>query len=77
MSLHAKTLLPLLLQHARPESDADRRAIDLLRQWNFNASADSAAEPIFQAWFLRLASALAGDELGPVILETTGAASPT
>ncbi len=66
VSLHAKALLPLLIQHARPESDADRRAIELLRQWNFNASADSAAEPIFQAWFLRLAAALAGDELGPV-----------
>jgi penicillin G amidase len=70
VSLHAKALLPLLIQHARPESDADRRAIELLRQWNFNASADSAAEPIFQAWFHRLASAVAGDELGPVILES-------
>ena len=69
VSLHAKALLPLLIQHARPESDADRRAIDLLRQWNFNAGADSAAEPIFQAWFLRLAAALAGDELGPAILD--------
>jgi penicillin amidase len=69
VSLHAKALVPVLLRHARPESDADRRAIDLLRQWNFNAGADSAAEPIFQAWFLRLAAALAGDELGPEILD--------
>jgi penicillin amidase len=69
VSLHAKALLPQLLQHARPETDADRRAVDFLRQWNFNAAADSAAEPIFQAWFLRLAAAVAGDELGPLLLD--------
>ena len=68
-SPHAKTLLPHLLQHVRPDSDADQRAVELLRQWNFTAAADSAAEPIFQAWFLRLAAAVAGDELGPVVLD--------
>ena len=41
----------------------------MLRGWDFDADADSAAEPIFQAWFLRLAAALAGDELGPAILD--------
>ena len=69
LSLHAKALLPQLLQHARPETEADRRTVDLLRQWNFSAAADSAAEPIFQAWFLRLAAAVAGDELGPPLLD--------
>ena len=69
LSLHATALVPLLVQHARPEADADRRAVDMLRQWNFDAGAGSAAEPIFQAWFLRLAAALAGDELGPAILD--------
>ncbi len=69
LSLHAKALVPLLIQHARPESDAERRAIEMLRGWDFDADADSAAEPIFQAWFLRLAAALAGDELGPAILD--------
>jgi penicillin amidase len=69
LSLHAKALVPLLVQHARPETDADRRAVDMLRQWDFDAGAASAAEPIFQAWFLRLAAALAGDELGPAILD--------
>ena len=70
VSLHAKALLPVLIQRARPEDDADRRAVDILRQWSFNAGADSTAEPIFQAWFLRLASVIAGDELGPLILES-------
>ena len=69
LSLHAKALVPLLVQHARPWSDADRQAVDLLNQWKFDAGAGSAAEPIFQAWFLRLAAALAGDELGPAILD--------
>src|SRR5262245_60488437 len=69
VSLHAKALLPPLLPHVRPETDADRRAVDFLRQWNFSAGADSAAEPIFQAWFLRLAAAVAGDELGPLLLD--------
>ena len=63
-SLHARTLLPVLLQYVRPEGSADRQAIDLLRHWNFDAQGDSAAAAIFQAWFLRLAPAIAGDELG-------------
>jgi len=67
-SLHARTLLPVLLQHVRPETPADRQAIDLLRRWNFEAQGDSAAAAIFQAWFLRLAPAIAGDELGPLAL---------
>ena len=70
LSLHARALVPQLLRHVRPEHDADRRAVELLRQWNFHAAADSAAEPIFQAWFLRLAAALAGDELGPLVLDS-------
>jgi len=69
-SLHARTLLPVLLQHVRPEASADRQAVDLLRRWNFEAQGDSAAEAIFQAWFLRLAPAIAGDELGPLSLDS-------
>ena len=69
VSLHAKTLLPLLISRARPQTDPGRQALEILRQWNYNASAESAAEPIFQSWFLRLAAALAGDELGPEILD--------
>ena len=69
ISLHAGTLLPLLISRARPQTDPGRRALEILRQWDFNATADSAAAPIFQSWFLGLAAALAGDELGPVILD--------
>jgi len=65
VSLHAKALLPLLLAHSRALDPRDRPALDRLRQWNFDATADSAATAIFQAWFLHLTPALVADELGP------------
>jgi penicillin amidase len=67
VSLHAKTLLPLLLAHAHPESKADRQAVELLRQWNGDATDGSAAEAIFEEWFYVLVPILVGDELGPVV----------
>jgi penicillin amidase len=68
-SLHAKALLPVLLAHAHPADDMDRRAVALLRSWNFDANGSSAAEAIFEAWFYELAPAFAGDELGPLVTE--------
>jgi penicillin G amidase len=70
LSLHARALVPILLAHARPTTEIDRRAVDAVRQWNFDATADSAATAIFQAWFLRLAPALVADDLGPLVTET-------
>ena len=69
LSLHAKALLPVLLSHARPSEDLDRRAVDIVRNWNFDATADSAATAIFQAWFLQLAPTLVADDLGPLLTE--------
>ncbi|HEV2985103.1 MAG TPA: penicillin acylase family protein, partial [Vicinamibacterales bacterium] len=69
VSLHAKTLLPLLLSHAHPQSGPDRRAADLLRQWNADAAAGSAAQAIFEEWFYQLISVLVVDELGPLVTE--------
>ena len=63
-SLHAQSLLPLLLQHVRPREAIDEQAVAILRQWDFDARADSAAAAIFQAWFLQLEPAIAGDDLG-------------
>jgi penicillin amidase len=65
ISLHGQALGPLLIRHAHPETRADRQALELLQRWDFDARGDSAATAIFQAWFLRLAPAIAGDELGP------------
>jgi penicillin amidase len=69
-SPHAEALLPLLIQHAHPRDAHDVQALQLLEHWDFNATADSAATAIFQAWFFHLASAFAGDELGPRLLQS-------
>jgi penicillin amidase len=69
LSLHAQALLPLLLAHVHPESAPDQQAVGLLRQWNFDAAADSAATAIFEAWFYQLAPTLVGDDLGPLVTE--------
>ena len=69
-SLHAETLLPLLLQHVHPTEFADQQAVDVLRAWDLNARGDAAAPAIFEAWFLRLAPVLAGDELGALALDS-------
>ncbi len=69
VSLQAKTLLPLLLSRVQPQGAADVQATTLLRQWDGNTRGDSAAAAIFEAWFHRLAPALAGDELGPALLD--------
>ena len=66
-SPHAGALLPLLLRHVRPAGGREMTAVDLLKTWNFDATADAAAPAIFEAWFLQLAPRLAGDELGPEI----------
>jgi penicillin amidase len=69
-SLHAKTLLPILLQHVRTDEDDLRQAVELLRKWDFDSRADSAAAAIFQAWFHQLPIALAADELGPLVFDS-------
>ena len=69
VSLHALALVPLLLAHAHPEGAADRQAFDLVRRWNGDATGDSAGAAIFEAWFLELAPALVGDELGRIVLD--------
>ena len=68
VSLHARTLVPLLVSHAHPASDADIQALALVRAWDDDMRGDSAAAAIFEAWFLRLAPAIAGDDLGPQLM---------
>jgi penicillin amidase len=69
VSLHAKTLLPLLLSRVRTAGTPDQRAIDLLRTWNGDASGGSAAAAIFAAWFHQLAPVIAGDDLGVLLTD--------
>ena len=66
-SLHAQSLLPLLLVRVKAQSKADEQALALLRTWDYDARGDSAAAAIFQAWFVELTPALVGDDLGPAI----------
>jgi penicillin G amidase len=70
LSPHAQTLLPLLLRHVSTDDPQFGQALNILRQWNFNASGDSAASAIFQAWFRQLVPAIVGDELGPLVRTT-------
>jgi penicillin amidase len=63
-SLHAKTLVPILLDRVHPIDARDGQAVEMLRQWNFDARGDSAAAAIFQAWFFELPIALVADKLG-------------
>lgn len=67
VSLHARALLPRLMARARPTASIDRTALEVLRQWNDDARGDGAAPAIFEAWFLHLAPAIVGDELGTLL----------
>jgi penicillin amidase len=64
LSLHARSLLPVLIERARPAGAADQQAVRMLRQWDQNARGGSGAAAIFEAWFLRLAPTLVTDKLG-------------
>jgi penicillin amidase len=66
VSLHARELVPRLLAHVQPSTSIDRTAVEILRTWNDDARGDQAAPAIFEAWFLHLAPAIVGDELGPL-----------
>jgi penicillin G amidase len=78
LSVQSRLLLPRLLAHVRgaegsegpegPES-SDARAIALLRAWNGDARGDSAAAAIFAAWLQHVVPAVAGDDLGPVLVK--------
>jgi penicillin amidase len=62
-SLHAKAMLPMLLERVHPIDAQDARAVAMLRQWNFDARGDSAATAIFQAWYYELPIAILADKL--------------
>ena len=68
VSLHARTLLPLLLQHARPRARPTAGRRHPARHGTRMRAAGAAPPPIFQAWFLQLPPAIAGDDLGPLAL---------
>jgi len=77
LSLHAESLLPLLLSHAKPRNAADAEALTILTTWDHVSRGDSAGAAIFQAWFHAVTPAVAGDELGPRALRDYVAADRT
>jgi penicillin G amidase len=63
-SLHAQSLLPILLRHVHVDDTIERQAVGLLTNWNFDASGGRAEPALFGAWFLRLGRLLVEDDLG-------------
>jgi len=62
ISLPARALLPRLVALA-PRSDDERWAVELVRGWDGDQGADSAAAAVYNAWLARLAwSMLGADE---------------
>ncbi len=69
VSLFARDLVPKLLALTTAKTPQQTQALELLRGWDFDTRADSAAAAIFEAWFQQLVDAVAGDELGPRLLD--------
>lgn len=68
-SAQALELLPVLLS-IQPETDEQRRALDLLRSWDGVLAADSAATAIYEVWYAQLYAALLGDDVGGPLADT-------
>jgi penicillin amidase len=63
LAVHARELLPALLS-VTPANDLDRRALDVLRRWDYRMTAESAGAAVFGAWYIQMAESLFADELG-------------
>jgi penicillin amidase len=69
VSLVARDLTPELLALVTPVTPAENQALDLLRSWNGDVRADSAAAAIYEVWSVRLTPALVGSRLGPQLTD--------
>ena len=67
LAVHARELVPMLLNSASPTTKAERTALDLLRRWDYQVTPDSAAAAVFEAWYIQLAETLFADELGDTL----------
>jgi penicillin amidase len=68
---HARDLVPFLLK-LEPETDIERQALDLLKTWNFAASADRPEPLILDWWLLRVNEELLKSGLDPLAPATGG-----
>jgi len=62
---HARDLVPLLLR-LEPETELEREALSLLRNWDHTASADRPEPLILDWWLLRMNEALLKSGLDPL-----------
>ena len=62
-SVAAKTLVPLLSK-IEPKSDIGKKAIKLVRAWDFKMTRDRPEPLIYAAWIRNLMPSLVADELG-------------
>ncbi|MEM9290673.1 MAG: penicillin acylase family protein [Acidobacteriota bacterium] len=62
LSLPARSLRPVLLQ-AEAQGDLQRRALELVADWDLRLDADSAAAAVFQVWYRSLVQEVLADEL--------------
>jgi penicillin amidase len=63
LAVHARESLPIMLR-VNPGDERGKRAIELLRRWDYNVTGDSAGAAIFEAWYIKLAERVFADELG-------------
>lgn len=63
VSLPAIEIVPTLL-HIEPADDRQKQALGLLRDWDFDVRADSAAAAIYEVWCMRIAEAVLRPRLG-------------
>jgi len=69
LSRLARELLPIALA-AKAESDAGRKAREMLASWNGEMKADLAAPLVFSAWYRELSRMVYADELGALFNES-------
>jgi penicillin amidase len=71
LSVAARELLPLMTGLAAKE-ERQRRALELLRGWDFQMRAEAPQPLIFNAWLIALTEAIFADELGKAFNEFLG-----
>jgi penicillin amidase len=69
LSGQARQLLPELLALAGQGDPGEGDALALLRSWDCNMRPESPAAALYAAWTRRLPRAIAGDELGPKLMD--------
>lgn len=69
LAIHARELLPVLLA-TKPATEQETRALAILRAWDLQATAESSAAAVFEAWYTALGRRLFADELGETLWAT-------